>query len=430
MNLSTLSQSTKVIKKLQSTATGQIMTSKDTPIIAIINACEVDESKRLVDNLVAGVKANGGVVFNYNVPYFGYANKLNPMTAKFASSFISSSKTNAQAIIKSNMIEGVVIISDCDVTVTGLLQGCTEINCPAVVLPLGTVGTPNAYEDKPVTQIAGVMASGKINASKCDEIVTGAFLPKQQSGFFTLLEKLGFCVKGASENKRGNGLQLLAATESGVLAVKYTNDLRLPKKAFVKTALPEIIDLAFEQNIGIEQLELVFSLFEMCDVKANIEATKTAPANLVKVTGTALGGTGYVQFTGNRPAPFEGKAWVYQTLEDADRALCSGNVPEGSVVVLHNCVGSNVTSIANVILGMGSADSIAIATDGYCDICEVLCVQIANPTSLENEEFANIQNGDTLDIDCTKGRFNSNVLAKDLKIRSKKNTTKKVQKHF
>jgi dihydroxyacid dehydratase/phosphogluconate dehydratase len=142
-----------------------------------------------------------------------------------------------------------------------------------------------------------------------------------------------------------------------------------------------------------------------------------------------LGGTAYVQYKTERPAPFEGRAWVYQNLEDADRAVCSSSIPPQSVIVLQNCVGVDVTAIVNVICGADRTD-IAVATDGTCELTDVLVVQIANPNSFANEEFANIQNGDQLEIDPAKGRFNSNVLSKDLKNRAKRNGERKPVIYF
>lgn len=432
MNFNTLNPTSRVLKKLQNYASGQ--TAKDAPSIAIINASDSEESKKLTNNVIAGIISAGGVVYTHNVPYFGYANRISPMTAKFAPAFRDFAKNSATAIIKTNMVEGVVIVSDCAVTTAGLLEGCLIANCPAMVLPIGRCNIANVEAThRPVTQIAGSVVGGVITSAQLEELIVTEYMPKFQSDFFSLLEKLGFVVPNASYNKRGSGAQLLCAIETGKVSVKNTAEMLMPKKIFTKKSSEDVVDYCISKKLAISELSLLFRLFDVNDVKISNDlifermaklAGSGVSSNIAKMTGTALGGLAYVQFNGEKHPQIKGKAWCYQTLEDADRALCSGSVNSG-IVVLQNCVGIDVSSIANVILGMKREGEIAIATDGVCEVSDILCVQFATPTSYENEEFANIQNGDILTVDVSMGRFNSDVLAKELNGRAKRNTIKK-----
>jgi len=429
MNFNTLSPTARVLKKLQNYTLGMPVSSRDNPSIAVINACDIDEGKNLVQNVVAGIRMDADMsVFVHNVPYFGYADKVNPMTAKFTESFRRTSATNAKAIIKTCMADGVVIVTGCEVTAAGLLEGCLEINCPAVVLPLGV------EDASTVLQLEGTVTSGKITSAAIDEILQNQHLPRVQSSFFILLEKLGFCVPSASTNKRG-GRQAMCALEAGKSAVNITRDIRTPKKILTKQAWQDVVDFCLTGNHDISGLYLLSVIFSATDNKISLDQVgeriqKTSPSNIARLTGTAVGGYAFCQFNGDKPAAFSGKAWVYQNLEDADRAIHGGNVPNKSVVVLQNCLGMDISCIANAIIGMGRAGDIAIATDGICESTEVLTVTYALPHSYENEEFANIQNGDLLEIDVVKGRFNTNILSKELKTRAKRNTTKKPGMYF
>ena len=437
MNFNTFNPSSKVIKKLQNWSSGQPITQSDTPVVGVFTACT--EYEKLTENVVAGIRAEGASSFVFSVPYFGYANKINPMTAKFSQSFRDFSKRTAHAIIKTNMLDGAVIITDCDVTACGLLEGCIENNCPVVVLPVGKCHiAPVEGLGLPITQIAGAVAGGKITSADMEEIIPREYMPKNQSDFFCLLEKIGLVVTGASRNRRASGAQIIAAHETGKLAGANTREVVLPKKSFTKSTWQDVVDLCIGENLALSNLELISHLFNAVDVKTPIEyiferAAKlatTADVRVTKMTGTAIGGIAYAQTLGERAPEFNGRAWVYQNLEDADHALCGGHIPPSSVVVLQNCAGQDVTAIANVILGMGREREIAIATDGVCEVSRVLCVQLCSPNSTQNEEFANIQNGDELEIDVTRGRFNTDVLSKEIKIRQKRNTVKKPTMYF
>jgi len=410
----------------------------DAPAVAVIVAGDIEECKKLVSDVITGVKNANGVAFTHFMPAMGYAAKINPQSAKFAQSWRQTSKSTATAIIKTNMVESVVIVGECDVTVSGIILACIETNTPVAVLPFGKCNIANIAEiKKPITQLSGAIAGGKVTTTGGDEIISREYMPKRQGDMFSILETLGICQVGAGSNKRGGGKQIEAAIQTGAVAVKNAIQSVMPKKIFTKQSLQSVVDNALANNYAICDLVHVLRLFNACGVETPIEMlfermAKIGVPNvtLSKLSGTALGGLAYVQWLGDKPEPISGRAWVYQTLEDADRALCNGSIPAQSIIVLQNMVGVDVSAIANVILGMGREREIAIATDGTCEPSNVLCVQLCTPDTYANEEFSNIQNGDELEIDATRGRFNSDVNAKELKTRAKRNVPKREERYF
>ena len=463
-----------MMKKLQNYSTGQAVTSGEVPVIAIVTAGDVISSKRLLDAAVLGARAAGACVTTLNTQKLGYANKINPMSAKFAQNFVTLSSATAQAIIKTNMVDGIVLITDCDITACGFLHGAHEVNCPILVMPTGTVHANDALE------IAGKIASAKHTTDQGETLMR---LANQVHGahdnfnsvstFFMLAEFLGFAVENSSLYARESGALISAAQATGEKIVSLAKDILAPKKLLTKQSFIDCVTLVSKVGGDVGALKLIEPLFVANDIKiphemvseiasktplliptgaqngtfvrenggvrAFFEATSdpshdgeitSKTARIVLATGSACDSGGYIQFNEFTPMTFSGKAWVYPTLEDADRALLGGNIPANSVIVLHDCVGANVTALAKSIEGMSRATEIAIATDGFCDKTSVLAVTCCTPNSMENEEFANIQNGDVLDIDVSRGRFNTSILAKDLKSRAKKNTSKKPVVHF
>ena len=79
---------------------------------------------------------------------------------------------------------------------------------------------------------------------------------------------------------------------------------------------------------------------------------------------------------------------------------------------------------------MQKAESIAILTDGFCSATPVLTIANISPDGYANQDFTNIQNGDVIEIDTTKGRININVNSRDMKIRAKRNILKKHEIYF
>ena len=436
MNINNLNGTSKLIKKIQSYSNGQTVVTGDIPNIAIINSVDVPASKNLVDNVKLGVHAAKGNAAIFNVAGFGYLNKINPMTAKYAESFRKTAASNAEAILKTNMIDGAVIVTDCDITAAGILLGCLRANVPALILPTGTAKTD--FEN---LRLSGSVRKGKINAQESEEQLskTSAIHGQSEqlnsvSSFFMLCETVGLAVRGASANPRNSGLQLRAAAATGEQIVSMAKDLLSPKKFLTKDAAQKAANATVATDGDIGAFDQFAKLLTANDVKLTDNFFATAAGNMTKPTkivfakGTVCESS-YIQYSENTPGQFSGKAWVYPNLEDADKALLSGSISEG-VVVVHNCVDINITALAYTIEGLERADKIALATDGYCDKTSVLTVTLARPSSFDNEEFANIQTSDHLEIDLARGRFNTSVLAKDQKLRAKRNTTPKPTTYF
>jgi dihydroxy-acid dehydratase len=506
MNYNTLSGSAKTYKKAESYASGQLVASGDVPNIAVLCAVDTFEHKRLVDSVCFGIHKSGGIANVHNVPSYGFLNKTNPLTAKYAASFARVTASSAEAIIKTNLIDGVVIIADCDVTVTGLLMGVARANCPALVVPVGVVGLTGLrlQDGTSALSLPGKLAGGKINAIKSEEILKTVRCRKRLSTkldsattFFVLVECMGFSVAGASLAPFDSAPMHRIAIQTGEQICISAKDILAPKKFLTRSNFNNTVALCLAVGGSISAIELISSLVKMFEGRiahglinemssktplflshtdsttekitelgginsilktlssipklieidalnyagekikntlAEIELNtiepfaKTAKISLIK--GSAVEDGGYVQIQENTPVSISGKAWVYQNLEDADKALLSGNIPENSIVVVHNCVEVDVSVLANAIQGMGKADSVAILTDGFADKTNVLVVTRCTPTSMDNEAFANIQNGDQIEIDLSKGRVNTSVLSKDLKNRGKRNAAKKPTTYF
>jgi len=314
------------------------------------------------------------------------------------------------------------------------------------------------------------------------------------SSFFIMMEVMGFCVPSASHRLIDSAVQLRNAVTTGESIAESAKDVLTPKKFLTRAALgnaiavclaisgdisavstasnlvstyekipheiiaeysikipllvaPENQGCKYLSQIGgvasvlkqlsatpklIDETVLVYTGEKLRGVLSGwesaclVEISKTSRIILAK--GSACEGGGYAQPTENTPASISGRAWVYNSLEDADKALVAGSIPDGSVMVVHNCPDIFVSTLAYTIEGTGK--QIAIITDGLCDKTSALVVTRCSPNSLANEDFANIQNGDQIDIDLGRGRLNTNVLSKDIKTRAKRNDVRKPATYF
>lgn len=498
MNFNTLSGSAKFMKKLEIRAMGQTTPSGEVPNIAVLCAVDRFSNLRLVEQIALGVKTKGGIVSVVDVPAFGFLRKINPMTAEYAASFAQTAASNAEAIIRCGLYDGVVIVADCDVTAAGLLTGAARANCPALVI---SVGVSAGASDTKDFKTAGLVAGGKLNARQGDDLVSQA---ADRSGvsvnfnsvstFFILCEAMGLCVPTASTTQMNSAPHFRNAAATGEAIFESAKNVLAPKKFLTRAALGNAIAFIIsiggdvsaistvtnlvsiyekipheiiaeysakvpllvepqEQNCDtfmakysiakiykylaatpklIDETALDFTGERLRNILAATESAELAPvsktARVYLVRGSACENGGYVQATENTPASISGKAWVYSSLEDADKALAAGSIPDGSVVVVQNCADISVSALCYTVEGMER--QIAIVTDGLCDKTSILAVTRCSPDTFANEEFANIQNGDQIEIDLGRGRINTSASAKDLKIRAKRNDVKKPVLYF
>jgi|GEM_PF-1283863 len=503
MNYNTLSGSAKLYKKLETYSLGQEVTSGEVPNIAIISTVDAAANKRLVESVEYGVRSLNGTVKVFSMAEFGQFNKINPMTAKYAAGFRKVSAQNAEAIIRTNLIDGVVAITDCDITAAGIIEGAAKVNCPILLLPTGVNLASIDSGRRGNLQVLGAAACGKLNSRQSEEMIKNAFVPQclsndfdSASTFFVLAEAMGFCVPGASCGLLNSGGQYRNAVATGAQIYKSAKDFFSSKKLLTRGSLGNAMALClaiggeigalnlasnlvknYEPQIAhgliaeysvkvplllsgenqncsvlreigifpilkqlasspklIDESALTYSGEKLKNTLAATESANQTPvsnnARIILVKGSAAEHGGYVQPAKHTPASFSGKAWVYDGLEAADKALLANSIPTGSILVVHNCVDTYVTSLAYAIEGMQKQNEIAVITDGLCEKTSVLVVTRCTPDSLSNEEFANIQNGDTLEIDLSRGRINTNILSKEQKSRAKKNSVKKQQFFF
>jgi len=427
MEFHTLSGNAKTIKMLQSINKAHLQASGGVSHIAILDSVNTCSSKRIVENIVAGVRAKGGIPFEFAVPNYGFLNKINPLTAKYASSFTTQSATTIDAIIKTNMVDGVVIVSDCEVTASGLLMGALKANCPTLVCPVGW--NPN-FNTEILTQV-GKRVSGS-SARNIDDMIPTATpifgYPEEgiTASFFSALEGLNLAVSGAGKFHMLSGAHNEIAYKSGEEIIAIAKDIITPKRNLTKDALTKLHDVC----ANVDALQFIYPLFNENDIKTphDMAASKLGK-QVVLARGTAAADGGYAVAKQGVPTTFKGKAWVYRSVEEADTALSNGTVPAESIIVVH-APEQNVTSLIHTIAGLGMNEEIAVATDGVCDVAECLVLSCCRPSSLDNDDFANIQTGDVLDINLATGRFNTSISAKDMKVRSKKNSPAKQPKYF
>ena len=218
-----------------------------------------------------------------------------------------------------------------------------------------------------------------------------------------------------------SGTSLNVALSVATAIMQRADDIITTKRLINKRTLSEKLTQYQTDGGTVAGLIMFQKIFELVDVKV--------PTGLYPSLKTSLADQAYVVSQSTAPLTMAGQAWVYHNLADAMTALCSNAIDSG-IIVLTTATDCDVSLLAHTIEAMQKADSIALLTDGYCAATNVLTVANLTPDGYANQDFANIQNGDNLEIDVTKARININVNSKDMKLRAKRNILKKHEIYF
>lgn len=422
MNLKSYDKCTRLLKQAELAAAGQVLPGDNVLMIGVID-CVQNGSEQLVTNLATGIRQSNGLPLTFNIENFGYLPRISPATAKYARNYVDFVAKSVEAIVRTNMLDGVVAVIDNYVTGLGILEGCTRLNCPVYLLPTGT----NPHYDQSVLLTAGQVATREIKATAVDQVVKAyarqdgtAPLDTLSLNFFKLAEAFTLTLPGAASLVLNQSATLQFALQTGVAAVQRADDIITTKRLISKRTIDDAIAKYQEQGGNLSGLLLWSNLFTMIDMKL--------PTGLFPSL-KGLADQAVVVSAETAPLTKQDQAWVYRSLTDAMTALTSNAIDHG-IMVLQNCVDCDVSLVAHTIVAMHKTNEIALITDGYCATTPVLTVANIAPSAFENEEFANIQNGDTLDIDVTKGRLNTSTSSKDMKLRAKRNIVKKHEIYF
>jgi dihydroxy-acid dehydratase len=124
---------------------------------------------------------------------------------------------------------------------------------------------------------------------------------------------------------------------------------------------------------------------------------------------------------------FTGKAQVFECEEDAQKAILSGQIKPGMVVVIRyegprgGPGMREMLAPTAAIVGMGLADSVALITDGrFSGGTKGCCIGHVSPEAVLGGPIAAIRNGDKILIDLPRRKLELKISSQELKSRLKK----------
>jgi len=457
-----------------------------------------------------GIAAGGGVPFIFGAPAVcdGIAMGHSGMHYSLGSREIIADLV--ETIANAHMLDGLVLLSNCDKITPGMLMAAARLNIPAIVVTAGAMMT-GMYDKKRRSMVrdtfeaVGQFQSGKITEQQLGELEMAA-CPGAGAcqGMYTantmacLTETMGMSLKGCATALAVSAKKKRISYESGIRIVELVKENIKPRDILTLDAFKNAITVdmalggstntvlhlpAIANEAGIKlPLELFDEISkktpQICclepagdqymedldnsggvpavlsaltdklaasktvtgvDIKEIANMSKILDDNVIRSKNPYKPEGGIAVLRGNialngsvvkqaavseKMKVFTGKARVFNSEEEAMKAILDRKIVPGDVVIIRyeGPAGGpgmrEMLSPTSVLQGMGLADSVALLTDGrFSGGTRGPCIGHISPEAASGGAIAAINEGDIIKINITERTLNVELSDDEIKAR-------------
>ena len=458
-----------------------------------------------------GIAAGGGVPFIFGAPAVcdGIAMGHSGMHYSLGSREIIADLI--EVVANAHMLDGLVLLSNCDKVTPGMLMAAARLNIPAIVVTAGAMMS-GMYDKKKRSMVrdtfeaVGQFQAGKITEEQLSELEMAA-CPGAGScqGMYTantmacLTETMGMSLKDCASSLAVSAKKRRIAYESGIKIVELVKDNTTPRQIMTLGAFKNAITAdmalggstntvlhlpAIAREAGIDlPLELFDEIskktpqicclepagdhyMEDLDNAGGMPAVLSALKGFLQPSLTVTGKNiseiakegkilddsviraenpykpegGIAILTGNiapdgcvvkqaavseKMKVFSGKARVFNSEDDAMKAILNKKIVSGDVVVIRyeGPAGGpgmrEMLSPTSALHGMGLSDCVALLTDGrFSGGTRGPCIGHISPEAASGGPIAAIEEGDRINIDIPKRTLNVELTDEQIKERT------------
>ncbi|MDR2191560.1 MAG: dihydroxy-acid dehydratase [Endomicrobium sp.] len=457
-----------------------------------------------------GIAAGGGVPFIFGAPAVcdGIAMGHSGMHYSLGSREIIADLV--ETVANAHMLDGLVLLSNCDKVTPGMLMAAARVNIPSIVVTAGAM-LSGMYEHKKRSMVrdtfeaVGQFQAGKISEKQLEELEMAA-CPGAGScqGMYTantmacLTETLGMSLSGCASALAVSAKKKRIAYESGIRVCELVKEnikprdiltfdafknaivmdmslggstntvLHLPaiaNEAGIKLSLdlfdeiskktPQICCLEPAGDHYIEDLDnaggipavlnavkdklLSSKTVDGADIKDIAVSAKILDDDVIRVKNPYKNEGGIAILKGNiapngsvvkqaavseKMKAFSGRARVFNSEDDAMKAILDKNIVSGDVVVIRyeGPAGGpgmrEMLSPTSALTGMGLTDSVALLTDGrFSGGTRGPCIGHISPEAASGGAIAAIKEGDVIEINIPQRTLNVKLTDEEIKER-------------
>ncbi|MDR3275207.1 MAG: dihydroxy-acid dehydratase [Endomicrobium sp.] len=460
-----------------------------------------------------GIAAGGGVPFIFGAPAVcdGIAMGHSGMHYSLASREIIADLI--EIVANAHMLDGLVLLSNCDKVTPGMLMATLRLNIPSIVVTAGAM-MAGIYNKKRRSMVrdtfeaVGQFQAGKITEKQLEELEMSA-CPGAGScqGMYTantmacLTETMGMSLQGCAAALAVSAKKKRIAYESGIKIVELVKEnikpgdiltieafknaiaadmalggstntvlhlpaianeagIKLPLKLFdeISKKTPQIVCLEPAGDYYMEDLDnaggvpaLLYAISEKLfssktvtgvDIKSIAESSKILDENIIRIKNPYNSEGGIAVLKGNiapngcvvkqaavseKMKVFSGRARVFNSEDDAMKAILDNRIVSGNVIVIRYEGPSGgpgmreMLSPTSALQGMGLSESVALLTDGrFSGGTRGPCIGHISPEAAADGAIAAINDGDMININIPKRTLNIDLTDNEIKSRIQK----------
>ena len=488
----------------------------DKPFIAVANSFTETvpghmHLNRLVDYVKAGIRAAGGVPFEFNTIAVCDGLAMGHIGMHYSLPSRELIADSVEIMVEANRFDGLVLLTNCDKITPGMMMAAARLDIPSIVVTGGPM-LSGIYKGRKVDVTAIFEAVGRVSAGEITEeelkrIEDRAF-PGCGScnGMYTantmacVAESIGLSLPGCASSLAVSSQKARIAKMSGERIVRMVEEDLKPSDILTREAFENAITVdmalggstnavlhitAIANEAGVPLPLEVFDEIarrtpHICDMRpggphdlAELEAAGGIPAvmkvlkdnlhlDAITVTGRSVGDNikdaiiydwevirplenpvhkeggiallkgnlapngGLVKMTAVPPKMLvhRGPARVFDSEEDAMKAILNGEIKEGDVVVIRyeGPKGGpgmrEMLSPTAAIAGRGLIGSVALLTDGrFSGATRGLCIGHISPEAAAGGPIAAVRDGDIININVSRRTLNVEIDDEELKRR-------------
>jgi dihydroxy-acid dehydratase len=415
-----------------------------------------------------------------------------------------------EIVANAHMLDGLVLLSNCDKVTPGMLMAAARLNIPAIVVTAGAMMT-GIYEKKRRSMVrdtfeaVGQFQAGKITETQLSELEI-ATCPGAGAcqGMYTantmacLTEAMGMSLEGCATALAVSSKKKRIAYESGIKIVELVKEdvksrdiltlnafknaitvdmalsgstntvlhltaianeagIKLPLELFdeISKKTPQIACLEPAGDNYMEDLDnaggipaILFAVQKkICssktvtglDIIEIAKSSKILDEDIIRASNPyrSEGGIAFLRgniapdgcvvkqaAVGEKMKVFSGRSRVFNSEDDAMRAIMDNKIIPGDVVVIRyeGPAGGpgmrEMLSPTSALHGMGLSDSVALITDGrFSGGTRGLCIGHISPEAAAGGAIVAINEGDTINIDIPNRTLNVALTNEEIKTR-------------
>ena len=361
-----------------------------------------------------------------------------------------------ESVVNGMSYDSLISVVGCDKNMPGALMAMIRLNRPSILVYGGTIAA-GCYKGKKLDVVSafeawGEKVSGKLSNEDYDEIISNACPgPGACGGMYTAntmssaIEAMGMALPYNSSNP---AISIDKLNEKELISKSIINLMKKdikPSDIITKKSIENAVRLITLLGGSTNAVLHILAICKTANIDFNIDDLKNVKSlnfdqDIIRPLDDPIKSSGHIRIlygniasegsvakiTGKEGLIFKGNAKVFNSENEANRAIKNNQISKGDVIVIRYegpKGGPGMPEMlkpTSAIMGAGLGNDVALITDGrFSGGTHGFVVGHISPEAAEGGLISLIEDGDEIIIDAVKNEINVNISKEKLDLRKK-----------